>query len=333
MENRTDWHAQHMKDRVLALDFGGTKLAAAVVDFETEKIVSPVIRQNTPVSEGATGSIIAMIECGKKALAAFNQPRSVKAVGISFGGPVSEDRKSVMLSNHVADWNGAPLVEKISQAFQLPAVMDNDGNVAALGEWWFGGYRHLDNLAYVQISTGVGGGFIFGRQLYRGSGLAAELGHIIVEVNGPQCSCGRKGCLESVCSGWAIARDGRDVLLHEPEACPTLVQLSQNKAEAVTASMVFEAYRAGDPACVTLVQIALDHLAIMTVNLVTSVDPQAVVIGGGLTRSRNIFENYFIPVVQEQMHPFFKGRCRVEISTLDGNELLLGAALLTQENT
>ncbi len=320
-----------MDGLVLALDFGGTKLAAAVVDLGTEKIVSPVIRQPTPIAEGASGTLQAMIACGRQALAGFDRPGSIKAVGISFGGPVSKDRKSVILSNHVANWNGAPLVDEISLAFQLPAVMDNDGNVAALGEWWFGGHRQLDNLAYIQISTGVGGGFIFGRQLYRGSGLAGEPGHYIVDVNGPQCSCGRQGCLESVCSGWAIARAGRMALSKGTGDCPTLAQLSQNRPEVINAAMVFEACRAFDPACVGIVREALNTLAIMVVNLITCLDPQVVVLGGGLTRSRDIFEKYFIPVVSEQTRPFFKGRAQIEFSALDGNELLLGAALLTQE--
>jgi len=320
-----------MDDLVLALDFGGTKLAAAVVDLGTEKIVSPVIRQPTPVADGADGTLKAMIDCGKQALAALGQPQTVKAVGISFGGPVSKDRKSVLLSNHVANWNGAPLVDEISAAFQLQAAMDNDGNVAALGEWWFGGYRALDNLAYIQISTGVGGGFIFNRQLYRGSGLAGEPGHYIVDVNGPQCSCGRQGCLESVCSGWAIAREGRDLLAKGSGDCQALSKLSQNKPEMVNAAMLFEACRALDPACIGIVRGALNNLALTVVNLITCLDPQVVVLGGGLTRSRDIFEKYFIPVVMEQMHPFFKGRCQIEFSALDGSELLLGAALLTQE--
>lgn len=327
---RMDWFAKRMDDLVLALDFGGTKLAAAIVDLGKEKIVSPIIRQQTPVSEGAAGALKVMIACGTKALAAVDQPRLIKAIGISFGGPVSKDRKTVLLSNHVANWNGAPLVAEISQAFQLPAVMDNDGNVAALGEWRFGGYHHLDNLAYVQISTGVGGGFVFGRHPFRGSGLAGEVGHYLVELNGPQCACGRQGCLESICSGWAIARDGREALSKGPGDCPTLRQLSQNQPEAVNASMVFEACRAFDPACVTIVRRALNSLVIMVANLITCVDPQVVVIGGGLTRSRDVFEKYFIPVVQDQMHPFFKGRCQIKFSTLDGNALLLGAALLTQ---
>ncbi|MDD5367895.1 MAG: ROK family protein [Anaerolineaceae bacterium] len=317
---------------VLALDFGGTKLAAAVVDLAAEKFVSPVIRQLTPVSQGASGTLAAMIDCGKQALATFAQPDSVKAVGISFGGPVSEDRQTVLLSNHVANWNGAPLVKDIGMAFNLPAVMDNDGNVAALGEWWFGGHRRLDNLIYIQVSTGVGGGFIVNRKLYRGGGLAGELGHTIVEVNGSPCSCGRKGCLESVCSGWAIARDARNKMAHCPESCPTLVQLSQNREEKVDARMVFEASRVGDPACQSIVHRALNALALVTVNLITCMDPLMVILGGGLTRSKEIFGNDFLPLVQEQMHPYFKERCQVRLSTLEGNESLLGAALLTQEN-
>ena len=121
-----------MKDLVLALDFGGTKLAAAVIDLGTEKIIGPVIQQPTPVTEGAGGTLQAMIHCGEQALAVLGQPQLVKAVGISFGGPVSQDRKSVLLSNHVANWNGARLVDEISRAFKLPAFMDNDGNAIGL---------------------------------------------------------------------------------------------------------------------------------------------------------------------------------------------------------
>ncbi|MEI7844844.1 MAG: ROK family protein [Chloroflexota bacterium] len=320
-----------MEDLVLALDFGGTKLAAAVVDLGMEKIVGPVIRQQTPVIEGASGTLDAMIDCGRKAIKAFNSQTPIKAVGISFGGPVSNDRQSVLLSNHVENWNGAPLVAEISQAFQLPAAMDNDGNVAALGEWWFGGHRHLDNLIYIQVSTGVGGGFIFNRQLYRGSGLAGETGHYIVDLSGPRCACGRYGCLESVCSGWAIARDGREAISEGSTNSPSLVALSKNNPEAVNAAMVFEAARWHDPICESIVHRALNGLSITIVNLITCLDPQVVVLGGGLTRSRDIFEEYLFPIVQERMHPFFNGRCQIEISTLDGNELLLGAALLTQD--
>jgi glucokinase len=161
--------------------------------------------------------------------------------------------------------------------------------------------------------------------------LAGEFGHYIVDVNGPQCSCGRRGCLESVCSGWAIARDGRRALAEDSASCPALAQLSGNNPAAVNAAAVFEACRKGDPACQTIVRSALNALAMLVVNLITLNDPQVVVMGGGLTRSWDMFERFFLPVVQEQMHPFFRGRCQVSHSVLNGKELLLGAALLTQE--
>lgn len=331
MENSLGTPETIENNLILSLDFGGTKLAAAVVDLNSEKIVSPVIRRETPVAKGASGTLKAMIECGMQALSTFDQSDHVSSVGISFGGPVSADRRSVLRSNHVADWNGAPLVEAISRAFKLPAVMDNDGNVAALGAWWFGGYRNLANLVYIQASTGVGGGFILGHSLYRGAGLAGEVGHCVVDINGPLCSCGRRGCLESFCSGWAIARDGRIAWSKDTERRSPLAKISNNQPDAISAAMVFAACRMGDPACEAIVQIALRHLAIVTVNLITCTDPQAVVVGGGLTRSRDLFERYYLPVVHEQMHPFFQGRCQVDISKFSGDELLLGAALLAKQ--
>ena len=331
MESKPALSQRDGHDLVLALDFGGTKLAAAVVDLSAEEIMGAIIKKTTPVAEGAKGTLAAMIDCGQQALAECGFAAQVQAVGVSFGGPVSTDRRQVLRSNHVADWDGIPLADEIKGAFGLPAAMDNDGNAAALGEWWFGGHRQFDNLIYVQTSTGAGGGFIFGRKLYRGSGLAGEFGHYIVDVNGPQCSCGRRGCLESVCSGWAIARDGRRALAEDSAKCLALAQLSGNDPAAVNAAAVFEACRKGDPACQTIVRSALNALAMLVVNLITLNDPQVVVMGGGLTRSWDMFERYFLPVVQEQMHPFFKGRCQVNHSVLNGKELLLGAALLTQE--
>ena len=331
MAIKPDWQATQADGLVLALDFGGTKLAATVVDLGQEKIAGPVIRQQTPVAQGASGTLQAMLACGRQALEASGQARLVRAVGISFGGPVSNDRQSVRLSNHVADWDGAPLVQQISQAFQLPAAMDNDGNVAALGEWWFGGHRQVDNLVYIQVSTGVGGGFVLGRQPFRGSGMAGEMGHYVVDLAGPRCACGQDGCLEAVCSGWAIARDGRLALARGAEFCPGLAQLCGNRPEEITAELVFEACRAGDAACQAIIQSAFGGLALMITNLVACLDPEVVVLGGGVVRSRDIFERYFFPLVQARMHPFFKGRCRVELSRMDGSELLLGAALLTRE--
>jgi glucokinase len=313
---------------ILALDFGGTKLAAAVIDLTSEAIVSPVMNRPTPVVDGASRVLAAMITCGQEAIQSLAAAQKVSAVGISFGGPVSADRQSVLLSNHVSNWNGIPLVEEISRAFHLPTFMDNDGNAAALGAWWFGGYRQAENLIYIQVSTGVGAGFIFGKKLYRGSGLAAELGHYLLSADGPACSCGRNGCLESICSGWAIARDGRQALT---EGCSALMEMSHNAPANIDAAMVFAACREGDATCTAIIEKALAGLASVTVNTITCLDPEVIVLGGGLTRSQDMFKKYFLPQVEANIHPFFKGRCRIEISPFEGREPLLGAALLARE--
>jgi glucokinase len=319
------------RNLALGLDFGGTKLAAAVVDLSSGKLASPVIRRRTPVSEGAAGTLREMIVCGKEAVSSSCRAAEVARVGISFGGPVSMDRKRVLHSNHVADWDDAPLVETISGAFQLPAVMDNDANAAALGVWQLGGFSNDDHLVYVQISTGVGCGLILDHRLYRGSALAGELGHFIVQPDGPMCLCGRKGCLESLCSGWAFARDAREAFTNNPDACPVLVPLCHHQADQINARLVFEACRQGDAACVAIVQNAFNSLGMALANVISMLDPQVVVLGGGITRSKDMIYKYLVPSLQQQMHPFFTNRSRLELSGLDGCEPLFGAALLTRE--
>jgi glucokinase len=321
----------NQRNLTLALDFGGTKLAAAVVDLQAHKLASPVIRRFTPVSEGAAGTLREMISCGREAMNTIHPAREVTRVGISFGGPVSTDRKRVLHSNHVAEWDDAPLVDEVSDAFHLPVVMDNDANAAALGVWQWGGFERYDHLVYVQISTGVGCGLILDHKLYRGSGLAGELGHFIVEPDGPRCLCGRNGCLESLCSGWAFARDGRDAFEKNPDGCPVLARLCEGQAEKINARMVFDACRQEDSACIGIVESGFNSLGMALANVISTLDPQVVVLGGGLTRSRDMFTKYLIPSLKRQMHPFFMDRSLLEFSDLDGCEPLIGAALLTRE--
>src|SRR5512133_1123296 len=131
---------------VLALDFGGTKLAAAVVNTSSGQILA-YQRHLTPAHQGADASIQAMFKLGREVIqtAGISQPARV---GISFGGPVSADRQRVLVSHHVADWNGIPLTQLASEAFDCPALMDNDANVAALGAWAFDAHRQPKNLVY-----------------------------------------------------------------------------------------------------------------------------------------------------------------------------------------
>lgn len=312
-------------DQVLALDIGGTKLAAAVINAADGRILTEV-RLAAPSEQGAPAVIQAMFEMGTEAMKEANLIHPAR-VGISFGGPVSADRKSVLMSNHVAGWGGIPLPRLAEETFGCPAYMDNDANAAALGSWHFDTGCEPDNLIYVQISTGIGSGIVLHRKLYRGGSLAGEVGHTTVIPDGPECVCGKHGCLESLCAGWALARAGREALKSADAASP-LRRMSGGDSHRVDARLMIEAARAGDAQAAAIIHQAFTALGIAIANVISLFDPQTVVLGGGVTRAESEMRAVLEPVIDRELHPLFKNRCKLEFSKLNGKETLLGAALL-----
>jgi glucokinase len=310
---------------VLALDFGGTKLAAAVVDTASGTILAYQC-QTTPPRQGAPASIESMFNLGNQALAEAGMQRPAR-VGISFGGPVSVDRQQVLVSYHVADWEGKRLPSLAAEAFGCPAAMDNDANAAALGAWGFDALRQPDHLVYIQISTGVGAGLILNRDIFRGGALAGEFGHITMQVGGPPCPCGKRGCVEALCSGWAIARDGLAALPHAASGSP-LHRLSQRAAGDPDARLVLQAAREGDPLAHEIAERAFGALGVAIANVICLLDPQVVMLGGGITQSQDIIRPIIETTLVREVPAMFKDRCQLRFCTLQGRETLLGAALL-----
>jgi glucokinase len=206
--------------------------------------------------------------------------------------------------------------------------MDNDANAAALGEWYFGAGKRVENMIYIQVSTGVGAGLILNGQLFRGNALAGEFGHITILPDGPICVCGRPGCVESMCSGWAIARDGRAAFEVSAVNSP-LHQLCNNLADQISAQTVIEAYRQGDLLAQAILEKAFTGLAIGISNMVSLFDPDSVVLGGGVTRAQDVLLQFLNPALEKYLHPLSKNRFALKFSELNGMETLLGAALLS----
>lgn len=309
---------------VLSLDFGGTKLAAALVDISSGKVLAG--KKELTNNRGARGSITRMFELGHELLRENGVSIPLRT-GISFGGPVTLDRRSVLMSNHVADWEGIRLPELAEDQFGCPAFMDNDANLAALGSWIFDMDRQPDFMLYLQISTGIGSGIIAGRELYRGGSLAGEIGHATIIPGGPECLCGKHGCLESLSAGWALARAGRSVLSNARATDPIYL-LSGGDLVRVDARLLLEAASQGDAAANSEVEKAFLALGYAISTLITLFDPQVVVLGGGVTRARQQIQSCILPVLQAELHPLFKDRYRLIFSKLDGAETILGAAYL-----
>jgi len=311
--------------RVLTLDFGGTKLAAAVVDTRSGEICS-FVRRPTPSLQDAAACITAMFDMGRQALKECGLSTPAR-VGISFGGPVSTDRKEVLMSCHIAGWEGVPLPKLAREAFDCPAEMDNDANAAALGSWYFDAHTEPDNMVYIQVSTGIGSGLILNRNLFRAGGMAGEIGHITVIPEGPKCMCGKRGCLESLCAGWALARDGREALRNASKAS-ILYQLSQGDPLQIDAQLLIQAARKGDSQAKAIVNRAFTALGVAIANVISLFDPQVIMLGGGIARAENEMRAVLDPVITRELYPPFKERYKLQFSHLNGEETLLGAALL-----
>lgn len=312
----------------LALDFGGTKLAAGLVDSSAGRMLAHVRRESPPSADESIPTMVAMArEC---LAAAGERPR---AVGISFGGPVSVDRKLVLMSHHVPGWVNRPIVAEFEAALGLPIILENDANAQALGEWRFGAGRGYRDVLYVNVGTGIGGGYILNGRLRRGAhGLAGEVGHVVLDPTGPECTCGNRGCVEAFASGPGIARAGREALEKSPTRGATLRKLAAERGRVIGAD-VFAAAAAGDDLAREVLDRAITWLGIGIAGAVKLVDPEIVVVGGGVTKAG---ERLFGPLqraVDDHIEPLAPGMVPVVPGQLTDDANLFGAAAVAEGET
>ncbi len=272
-----------MADLLLALDYGGTKLSAAIAR-RGEREWLALKRLPSPPGKDARYDQETMLALARKLL----DGRTPLAIGVSFGGPVDAARGRVILSHHVPGWEDTSLRDQLHNAFNAPASVDNDANVAALGEYQFGAGRGevTSPLLYVTVSTGVGGGWVIDGKIFHGAdALAGEIGHTIVAPAGPLCICGRRGCVEAMASGPSIARDARLRLIAEPTAGRRLRALVGNDLNALTGEIVARAASDGDTLAQQVMDSAARALGFGIGTAITLMNPARVVIGGGVSKS------------------------------------------------
>jgi glucokinase len=217
-------------------------------------------------------------------------------VGCAIPGPLDRRTGAIILSPNLG-WRDIPFATILSEACGLPVVVDDDARCAAIGEWWGGEGDHVECLLYIVVGTGIGGAFIMhGHPIYGVTDNAGEIGHTVVLLDGPRCSCGKRGCLEAVASGWALAKAG------QKSACsgnaPELLALSGGKAELVSVDHVLQAAREGSRAARGILENAGGMLGIAIANAVTLLNPQLVIIGGGVGLAAF---DLFLPSIQQAL--------------------------------
>ncbi len=268
---------------ILALDFGGTKLAAATVNLGSRQWLG-YERRFSPVDANANTDL----EIMRSLIHSLLQDTKPTAIGVSFGGPVDATTGTVRLSHHVAGWENIPLKDLLEQEFNVPAYVDNDANVAALGEHRFGAGQGYNSLFYITVSTGVGGGWILNNQPWRGAGgMAGEIGHIVVDPAGPVCLCGKRGCVERLASGPYMAQNAREVLAQTPSrtAGKILRNLVEDNLELLTGKLISDAAAAGDDLAQDILRQSAWALGVGIGNIANLINPQLFILGGSVTKA------------------------------------------------
>ena len=316
-----------MDKLLLALDYGGTKHTAAILRVG-EQAWAAHSRVYSPHDPDASYDQATMRSMAHGLM--MQVPGQLAAIGVSFGGPVDAQRGLVRLSHHVPGWEETPLRQMLESEFGVPVAVDNDANVAAFGEWRFGAGQGATSLLYVTVSTGIGGGWVLEGRVWSGAdGMAGEIGHVVVNPGGMPCVCGQQGCLEAEACGPALAAKARDRLAADPATGPVLAGLASGNPDAVTGEMLARAAAAGDPLALAVLDEGAAMLGAGLGGAINLVNPQRVVLGGGVTKSGDRWWR----IVRETARHHVLPQTRVEIipAAMSDDAPLWGAAALAEK--
>ena len=287
----------------LGIDLGGTKTLALVATVDGNLLAEATLP--TPASEPADAIVATMVVAAGQALAnARTSLASVGGAGIAAAGAVDGRNGVLVHAPQLPRIDHTPMVALVHAALGVPIVIGNDANLAALGEQRYGAGKGVPNLLYITVSTGIGGGIIIDNHLYEGAdGYAGEVGHMSVDAHGPMGRSTVLGALESMASGTALGRIAVE-RLSAGEHSSMRTAFEANGAAAITAPVIFDALREGDPLARSIVEDAVVYLGTGLTGLVNVLNPGLIIIGGGLS---NEWADYIAPAVDMMRRHAFAG--------------------------
>jgi glucokinase len=260
----------------VGVDIGGTKVLGGVVDEDGSVLAQA--RRETPATDSVE-TLDRIVEVIVELTARFE----IEAVGIGAAGMIDAKRSTVLFAPNLA-WRNEPLRDEVARHVPVPVVVENDANAAAWAEFQFGAAADAnDSMIMVTVGTGIGGALVLCGELIRGAhGIAGELGHVLAVPNGLPCGCGRHGCVEQYASGRALVRYAKAAAEDDPAKAAQLLDLAGGEVEGITGPMVTRAAKQGDLAATYAFAQLGYWLGNALADLVQVVDPQVLVIGGGV---------------------------------------------------
>ena len=306
---------------VLAVDLGGTKIITALVSSKGRVMAREYTL--TLADEGPQAVIERIFSAIDYTLNLSNlDPSQLDSISIAAAGAISIDTGVVTSSPNLPGWHNIPLRDIVNKKYNVNTLLINDASAAALGEHRFGAGKGANNLIYITVSTGIGGGIIINGKLYNGSsGSAGEIGHMTIDVNGPRCHCGNIGCLEALASGTAVAREAIRRIKQGRQSSLTKIMV-----EDITAEKVGAAAEDGDPLALEVISEAATYLGVGMVNLVNIFNPEIIIVGGGMAKMGDLLLEPAREVVRERAFSLSAQMVRIVPAQLGDDAGVLGAA-------
>jgi len=310
------------EDVAVGIDVGGTNTEIGIVDEEGTCLARTTL--STPAYETAQAFVDDLRRQMHGLLDAFTPAKRLKGIGI--GAPNGNYYRGTIEFAPNLRWRGVvPMVEMMRSQGDTPVVLTNDANAAALGEMFYGGARGMRDFIVITLGTGVGSGIVVDGKLVHGhSGFAGEIGHTIVDPNGRECGCGRRGCLETYAGASGFKRTAQELLAER--TTPSL--LRRLSPEQMSAVHITEAARAGDAIALETFEQTANVLALKLADAVAHTSPEAIFLFGGLTNAGELLLEPTRRWLEHHLLNVFKGTVRLLPSSLKNDAGILGAAAL-----
>ncbi len=318
-ESKTDKSAA---DLVFVADLGGTHLRAAAVDSNGQ--IQYQLKRSTPQAEKPNEIVRALVTAAREVEQRIaGKQGSITAISVAVPGTVDVDEGVVIKAPNVPCLDGFRLAAALASELAWPATLENDANAAAIGEMWQGAGRGYESIICITLGTGVGGGIILGGELWRGAnGSAAEVGHMALDpFAGVPCGCGSRGCLEVYASATAIVRMTREAVPRYPNS---LLHTSEN----LSSEAVYEAGVKGDELAIEVFRRMGVYLGIGIANLINLLNPEIIVVGGGVANGWSLFEQHMQQQIIERAFPLPAKSVKILRAACGDDAGLLGAARL-----
>jgi glucokinase len=311
----------------LGIDIGGTSIKMRIFTSEGKRLEEErrILTDPNAGPEEVVRSIITEA-------ANFKHYQKIKSIGVGMPGDIDSDNGIVRFSPNLLKWRNVHLKDLLERSMSRNVYIDNDANVATLGAFYLDADGKATNLACVTLGTGIGGGFVFNKKLYRGSsGSAGEVGHITIEPQGPKCNCGNNGCVEAFIGERYFTKYVQEYLRNTPSKI--INELSKGDPSQINGWLLFDAAERGDEIAKKMWVYYGEKLGILLANIINFVNIDTIVLCGGNSKS----SKYFMPtVLKEVKSRAFKSAvktCKIVVSKHTKELGLIGAAMLAKEGT